>query len=106
MEITAKSRASKDALLFAVKGLYYLMTNYLMPYFLLNLSTRPLVSTSFCLPALGADFNGDVLLGGAGLDDVAAGASDGGLLVIGMDSFLHCVKLLIICCHDCAPHRA
>ena len=55
--------------------------------------------------ALGADFNGDVLLGGAGLDDVAAGASDGGLLVIGMDSFLHCVKLLIICCHDCAPHR-
>ena len=52
--------------------------------------------------ALGADFNGDVLLGGAGLDDVAAGASDGGLLVIGMDSFLHCVKLLIICCHDCA----
>ena len=56
--------------------------------------------------ALGADLNGDVLLGGAGLDDVAAGASDGGLLVIGMDSFLHCVKLLIICCHDCAPHRA
>ena len=32
--------------------------------------------------ALGADLNGDVLLGGAGLDDVAAGASDGGLLVI------------------------
>ena len=24
--------------------------NYLRPYFLLNLSTRPLVSTSFCLP--------------------------------------------------------
>lgn len=24
--------------------------DYLMPYFLLNLSTRPLVSTSFCLP--------------------------------------------------------
>ena len=24
--------------------------SYLMPYFLLNLSTRPLVSTSFCLP--------------------------------------------------------
>ena len=39
--------------------------------------------------ALGADLNGDVLLGGAGLDDVAAGASDGGLLVIGMDSFFH-----------------
>ena len=39
--------------------------------------------------ALGADLNGDVLLGGAGLDDFAAGASDGSLLVIGMDSFLH-----------------
>lgn len=36
--------------------------------------------------ALGADFNGDVLLGRACLDDVAAGASDSGLLVIGMDS--------------------
>ena len=39
--------------------------------------------------ALGADFHGDVLLGGAGLDDSAASALDGGLLVIGMDSFLH-----------------
>ena len=39
--------------------------------------------------AVGADFNGDVLLGGAGLDDGAAGASDGGLLILGMDSFLH-----------------
>lgn len=27
-----------------------LVRSYLMPYFLLNLSTRPLVSTSFCLP--------------------------------------------------------
>ena len=39
--------------------------------------------------ALGADFNGDVLLGGAGLDNGAAGAADGSRLVIGMDSFLH-----------------
>ena len=39
--------------------------------------------------ALGADLNRDVLLGGAGLYDGAAGASDGGLLIIGMDSFLH-----------------
>ena len=45
--------------------------------------------------ALGADFHGDVLLGGAGLDDGAASALDGGLLVIGMDSFLHSKKLLI-----------
>ena len=39
--------------------------------------------------ALGADFNGDVLLGGAGLDDGAASALDSGLLVLRMDSFLH-----------------
>jgi hypothetical protein len=39
--------------------------------------------------AFGADFNGDVLLGGACLDDSAACAPDGGLLVVGMDSFLH-----------------
>ncbi len=30
--------------------LNFVILNYLMPYFLLNLSTRPLVSTSFCLP--------------------------------------------------------
>ena len=39
--------------------------------------------------ALGADFDGDVLLGGAGGDDFAAGAADGGLFVLGMDSGLH-----------------
>jgi hypothetical protein len=52
--------------------------------------------------ALGADLNGDVLLGGAGLDDRAASASDGGLLVIRMNSFLHCFSLLILGCLDCA----
>ena len=39
--------------------------------------------------ALGADFHGDVLTGGTGLDDVAAGAANGGLIVLGMDAFLH-----------------
>ena len=39
--------------------------------------------------ALGADLNGDVLLGGAGLDNVAAGAPDGGLVVFRVDAFLH-----------------
>ena len=43
--------------------------------------------------ALGADLNGDVGLGGAGLDDGAASASDGGLLVFRMDSFLHAIHL-------------
>ena len=39
--------------------------------------------------ALGADLNRDVGLGGAGLNDGAASALDGGLLVFRMDSFLH-----------------
>ena len=44
--------------------------------------------------ALGADFNSDVGLGGAGLDDGAASAADGGGLVIRMDSCLHGTLLL------------
>lgn len=38
--------------------------------------------------ALRADFNLDVLLGGGGLNDVAAGAGDGSGFVVRMDSFL------------------
>ena len=47
--------------------------------------------------ALRADLDGDVLLGGSGLDDLAAGAADGRALVIGMDSFFHVVHLLVGC---------
>ena len=39
--------------------------------------------------ALGADFNENVLLGGAGLIDGTAGAADLGLLIIRMDSGFH-----------------
>ena len=39
--------------------------------------------------ALGADLNGDILAGAAGLDDVAAGAADRRRLVVRMDAFLH-----------------
>jgi len=38
---------------------------------------------------LGADFHLDVLPGRASLDHVAAGARNGGLLILGMDAFLH-----------------
>ena len=47
--------------------------------------------------ALRADLDGDVLLGGSGLDDLAAGAADGRALVIGMDSFFHVVHLMLGC---------
>ena len=39
--------------------------------------------------ALGADLNGDVLLGGACLNDGTASTFYSGLLVVGMYSFLH-----------------
>ena len=39
--------------------------------------------------ALGADFNGDVLLGRTGLNHIAAGAANGGLLIVGMNSLFH-----------------
>ncbi len=46
--------------------------------------------------ALGADFNPDVLLGGAGRKDIATGTANCGLFVFGMDTFLHLVHLFLI----------
>ena len=46
--------------------------------------------------ALGADLNTDLLLSGAGSKDVATSATDGGLLVVGMDAFSHVVHLFLI----------
>ena len=46
--------------------------------------------------ALGADLNANVLLGRTGSKDIAASAADGGLFVVGMDTFLHFVHLFRI----------
>ena len=46
--------------------------------------------------ALGADFNTNLILGGAGGESVATGATDRGLFVLGMDTFLHFVHLFLI----------
>ena len=46
--------------------------------------------------ALGANFHTDVLLGRTGGKDVATGAANGGLLVVGMDAFLHVFHLFLI----------
>ena len=56
--------------------------------------------------ALGADFNGDALTGGAGLDGGAACALDNGGLIVRMDSCLHCIISLICCCLDYAEKRS
>ena len=47
--------------------------------------------------ALGADFNGDVFAGGAGGNNVAAGALYSGLIILGMYAFLHVVHLFVSC---------
>ena len=39
--------------------------------------------------ALGADFNAQLLLGGAGHEGIAAHAGDGRLLILRVDAFLH-----------------
>jgi len=39
--------------------------------------------------ALGANFNSDVFLSGTSLDDIAASAGYGSLLVVGMNTLLH-----------------
>ena len=49
--------------------------------------------------ALGADFNLDVLFGGTGRENVATGAADRSLFVLGMDTFLHVVHLFLLVCH-------
>ena len=46
--------------------------------------------------ALGADLNTDLLLSGAGSKDVTTVAADGGLFVLGMDTFLHFIHLFLI----------
>ena len=46
--------------------------------------------------ALGADFNTNVLLGGASRKDVATRAADRGLFILGVDTFLHFVHLFLI----------
>ena len=43
--------------------------------------------------ALGADFNSDVLLGGASRKDIATSAANRSLFVLGMETFLHFVHL-------------
>ena len=46
--------------------------------------------------ALGANFNTDILLGGAGLDNITASAGNGSLAIVRMDLFLHLIHLFHI----------
>ena len=46
--------------------------------------------------ALGADFNSDILLGGAGGKNIATSTANCSLFVVGMDAFSHFVHLFLI----------
>ena len=46
--------------------------------------------------ALGADFNSDVLLGGAGGKSIATSTANRSLFVVGMDAFSHVVHLFLL----------
>ena len=45
--------------------------------------------------ALGADFNAQLLLGGAGCERFTAYAANDRLAILGMDAFLHCFSPLL-----------
>ena len=49
---------------------------------------------------LGTDFNTDILLGGGGFNLFAAGAPNGGFIIVGMDSLLHRLHLIILITHQ------
>lgn len=46
--------------------------------------------------ALGTNFDLDILLGGSSLNHIAACTANGGLLIVGVDSFLHRVHLPLL----------
>ena len=89
-------RGLKSAWLRAkMRGWLYFFAGSTLAYFRRKRSTRPAVSTSFCLPVKNgmttrADFHMDIAaMGGAGGKAVAARAHDADLIVSGMYACLH-----------------
>ena len=54
--------------------------------------------------ALGANVNDDILLGGAGLNDISAGTAARGLLVLGMDARVPVVSPLSTVTQHSTPY--
>ena len=78
-------------------GLFYLLqTKSLVETVNTSTGVNQLLLAGVERVALGADFNSDVLLGGAGGKGIATGATNRSLFVLGMESFLHVVHLFLI----------
>ena len=86
----------KSALQTVVRTSFLLQTKSLVEPINASTGVNQLLLAGIERVALGADFNTDLLLGGAGGEGVAASATDGGLLVLRMDAFFHVVHLFLV----------
>ena len=68
---------------------YLLQAELLVEAFNTSASVNQLLLAGIERVTLGADFNSDILLGRPGLKHGTTSTSNGGLLIIGMDSLLH-----------------
>ena len=94
----AKRSAEKEKSLYCkpVQTQFLLQTKSLVETINTSTGVNQLLLAGIERVALGADFNTDLLLGGAGGEGVAASATDGGLLVLRMDAFFHVVHLFLV----------
>ena len=86
----------KSGLLCTARTQFLLQTKSLVETINTSTGVNQLLLAGIERVALGADFNTDLLLGGAGGEGVAASATDGGLLVLRMDAFFHVVHLFLV----------
>ena len=71
------------------QSLYSLKTKFLLEAVDASAGIHELLFAREVRMALGTNFDADIALGRAGLDNFAASAADRGLLIFRMDSFLH-----------------
>ena len=81
----------KGEAIYSLKRLFSCLLQAVLPVELINAAAGvyQLLLAGVERVTLGADLNGDVLLGGAGLDHIAAGAANGRRLVVRVNALLH-----------------
>ena len=87
--MTGIAKAPPEGGAFAIKNVSKLQTVLLVELVNASAGIDELLLAGVEGVALGANFDGDVGLSAAGLDDGAAGAANGGLLIVGVYSGLH-----------------
>ena len=94
--VKRSARKRKKSVLESAQTQFLLQTKSLVETINTSTGVNQLLLAGIERVALGADFNTDLLLGGAGGEGVAASATDGGLLVLRMDAFFHVVHLFLV----------